>query len=336
MMRSLVKNKAFMVGFLFVFVLIIASLTHSVFFDSVIPQKQVIYDEDGATPLYSAPFSPSFQFPLGTDRYGYDMFYKIIQGAKFTISLTFIVSFFTLIFSFGLGIIYGLWRSNAKKGFSIFSSAFYFVPQSIIAYNILHPVLWEGPDGFETTLTERIIFQLCILILISIPTTSVLIGNEIGRIMKEDFIESSRTLGGNRLHILRKHVWIHLKPKLLIIFTQLIIQTLLVIAHLGLFKLYFGGTEVCYGPMCDPPKTLSNEWSGLLGMYYFELRLAKWLFIGPLTFFALTILSLNFVLIGLKQVMQNQNQHVKTNNKIKDSGGVVKRNKLDFRLIRNS
>lgn len=68
------------------------------------------------------------------------------------------------------------------------------------------------------------------------------------------------------------------------------------------------------------PASNSNEWSGLLGTYYYQLKLAPWLVFFPVMSFALVILAFNFMAEGLKRATyqmtgRKRGKRIEKNNK---------------------
>ncbi|WJV29808.1 hypothetical protein QTG56_01165 [Rossellomorea sp. AcN35-11] len=55
-----------------------------------------------------------------------------------------------------------------------------------------------------------------------------------------------------------------------------------------------------------PPKPIVNEWSGLMAMNFNELFNAWWIFMVPMLFFSLTILSLNGITKGLEGMVSSE------------------------------
>ncbi|MGR3764348.1 hypothetical protein [Rossellomorea sp. NS-SX7] len=286
-----------------ILVLMISSLIYNLGPEKVIPQTIIDYDENGKI-SGGAPFPPSLQIPFGTDREGFHIGYKLLEGAGVTLGSAILISLISFSLAFGIGVIGGFTKLRIKAVSHKFFTSFYFIPQSIIAYNILYPVLWEPVQGFTTTLPERIIIEILVLAIIVTPTTAILISNETEQILGEEFITSARVLGGSPLLIFHKHLIPHLKIRLFVIYPKVVIQILLVIAHLGFFTLYFGGTDVCYEPFCDPPKPIIQEWSGLMGTSYQELGLSWWIFMGPMICFAITILLLNGITKCIEGLME--------------------------------
>ncbi|MGD6969061.1 ABC transporter permease [Rossellomorea vietnamensis] len=283
----------------FVVLMVGGSLVFNNIFEGEIPQTTLKFDESGNL-IGGAPFKPSLDFPFGTDRNGYDMFFKVLQGAQYTLGAAILISILSFLISFVFGIAGGFRNSRSKYVTQSILTSFYFIPQSIIAYNVLYPLLWETSAGFQTTFTERVMWQIVTLALITVPTTAILISNETREILQKEFILSARVLGGSKFFLFRKHLLPHLKMRLFIIFPKIIIQALLIIAHLGFFTLFFGGTDVCYEPFCDPPKPFVQEWAGMMAMNYKDLFNASWIFMVPMLFFSLTILSLNGITKGLE------------------------------------
>lgn len=287
---------------LFIVVLVGWSLIFNVT-DGEIPNTFVQYDDEGRI-IGDAPFPPSADFPFGTDREGDNLFYKVLEGAQYTIGAAIIISLLSFVLSFVIGVAGGFTGSRAKKWTQSVFTSFYFIPQSIIAFNILYPLLWEPPQGFETSFIERVVWQSLTLAVITAPTTAILLSNETREILDKEFVTSARVLGGSRFFLFRKHVLPHLKLRLFIVFPKITIQVLLIIAHLGFFDLFFGGTDVCYGLACDPPKPFVQEWASIMSMSFVELTNAWWIFIIPMTFFALTILALTGIARGLEGLLE--------------------------------
>ena len=189
-----------------------------------------------------------------------------------------------------------------NRYFAGFSNAFHYMPVVIICYLLLNGVLMGvgTPPVFPNSFIVRVLFELTILILVALPATSMLIGNDVRVILSNEYIASSGLLGGNRRHILKKHVWLHMKPKLGIYLVEQIVQVLILLCHLGLINLFFGGTTTVKLRGVDIYLSISNEWSGLIGKSYNKLIVSPWMALVPLVMFAITILAFNLILEGLK------------------------------------
>lgn len=310
MVRALFKHRLFLSGFLFVFLLVVASVVHSVFFDGTIPRSVYHYNDQGIL-TDALPLSPAKAPPLGTDLMGSEMLYKLLMGAKYTIGIAVIAGALRIAVSFILGMFYGNFLTRFSKYVAWFVNSFYYLPVSLLCYVLLHNMLlsYGVPPKFEYSFVERAGFEFFVLTLVALPTTSLLIGNQIQEIYKNEFITGVKTLGGSRLHILRKHVLPHLWPSLLVQFVQQIVQVLVLLIHLGLFKVLFGGTKYVKGYGFF---SVSSEWSGILGNSYDAFyTLHYWIPLEALGAFTFTILAFNFIVKGLEDVLLNDDYRLR-------------------------
>ena len=92
---------------------------------------------------------------------------------------------------------------------------------------------------------------------------------------------------------------------------QQFIQVLIVLSHLGVLNLFFGGTFVDYGAG-GPPKSMYYEWSGLVGTYFRSLNFHPWIALVPIGFFTLTILAAQLMLNGIKKASEQVEEEKKT------------------------
>ncbi|QAS53264.1 ABC transporter permease subunit [Halobacillus litoralis] len=301
------RNIKFLTGFIIIAGTVIVSVVYSMTADPLIDQYFQIYDENDRL-VSASPHTPEFVF-LGTDALGYSVFDQLLAGAKYTILFALIIAFLRLTVGFALAIPYTFFLpGKVQRVFEKLVDGMHFLPLTIIAYLLLRPVLWMPPGGFTTTETERILYQGIILTILAVPLVVTLFGNEMKLIMKEEYVTSTKVLGGSSVHLLWKHLLPHLSPRMGIVFGQQFIQTLLIFIHLGVFEIYFGGTKVSYDPlMGDPPLSTTYEWSGLIGAAKNSLMTGRWWLIIPaLLSFVIIILSMQLIIQGIKEIQQKR------------------------------
>ncbi|KZE67564.1 hypothetical protein AWM68_19060 [Fictibacillus phosphorivorans] len=295
MIKMIWRQPFFLAGFLFVFSLLAFSLYHHFVMGNAIYENQIIYE--GIKPIDKAPFEPSREYWFGSDRMGADLFYQIISGAKYTLGIAFVASFLRIILSYVGGILL-LSAGKALPFIKGLGQSFYYIPSALLIFVIVWPII--ASDQF--TFWEKVYFELLLIVMIAVPNTAILIKEEINLIQREEFITSAKLMGGGKFRILFKHVMPHLWPKLVLMYLQQVIAVLLLLAHLGILGLFFGGTVYReYGPEFEIPVSVSNEWSGLLGGYYYQMRLAPWLVFFPVMSFAAVIMAFNFMAEGIKR-----------------------------------
>ncbi|WP_066099014.1 ABC transporter permease [Bacillus sp. SJS] len=309
-MRRLWREKKFVAGFVFLALLLLLSIGNTIFNNGDISQARLSFGEKG-TVLAKPPYAPSVQNLLGTDVYGYDMLHIIIQGAKYTIGIALLITIIRMVCSYITGAVISTYFPKGIPLLRVITEPFTIVPQLLIAYFILLNVLWMPDEGFPNPFWERALFEVFILSIIAIPALTLYMADQMRSFWKMDFIESSKTLGGSQTHIF----WRHIRPSTfgssVLLFIQQFIQVLSLLAHLGVLELFFGGT-MTDAIMTDPPKTLSYEWSGLIGDSYPLIRYYPWIPLTVIVFFTLTILAVNMMLSSAEKVF-NLRQQIPSN-----------------------
>ncbi|WP_052158800.1 ABC transporter permease subunit [Halobacillus sp. BBL2006] len=301
------KNIKFVAGFLVIVGMLVTSVIYTMTADPLIEKFLHIKNEEGRL-VSAAPHSPEYVF-LGTDVLGYSIFDQLLVGAKYTILFALVIAFLRMIIGFLLAIPFVFFLPDKiQRGIERIVDGMHYLPMTIIAYVLLAPVLLMPPSGFATTETERIIFQGVILTLLAVPLIITLFGNEMKLIMQEEYVISTKVLGGSSLHLLWKHLLPHLSSRMGVVFGQQFIQTLLIFIHLGVFNIFFGGTKRSFDPMMpDPPQSTTYEWSGLIGSSKDSLMTGRWWLIIPaLACFMILILAMQLIIQGIKEVQHRR------------------------------
>jgi peptide/nickel transport system permease protein len=311
MLVYLFKRKRFVISFLFLSTLIIASILNTVLNDGNIRQTQFRADANGNL-IDRAPYPPFTLYILGSDAYGYDLGHVLIEGAKWTIGIVLVVALLRII----LSLIVSSFVFSLKPGlFNVIKSIFEpfsVVPQTIIAFFILFSVLWRPGDGFHTSFWERAGFETIVLVLLAVPNLTIHLANEMRIVEKDAFIEAAKTLGAGKMRIFFKHIVPHVYEKWILLFGQQFIQSLTLLAHLGFMGLFFGGT---IPPSDDgtPPRSVSFEWSGVIGGDISYLYSYSWIVLVPIGFFVATAISVALINDSFKSYFHSEErQQVRT------------------------
>ncbi len=298
-----------MAGFLFLSVLMLLSIGNTLFNDGEIRRDAFLSDENG-TIIAAPPYPPFTVFPLGSDLEGYDLLHMMIEGAKITIGIALMIAVLRIALGLLIGSLLGMYARRWIAPFEKIFSSFTLIPLSLVAAFLLHNVLMMQPDGFENPFWQRALFEVFILTIYAVPTLAIFQANEIKRLHDEDFMEAASVLGGGPRHKMKVHIFPHLKENLMQLSIQQFIQVLIVLSHLGVLNLFFGGTYVDYGGG-GPPKSMYYEWSGLVGVYIRSLNFHPWIALVPIAFFTLTILAAQLMLNGLKKADEQANEEKK-------------------------
>ncbi|MBJ8206492.1 peptide ABC transporter permease, partial [Bacillus cereus] len=74
-------------------------------------------------------------------------------------------------------------------------------------------------------------------------------------------------------HRVKNHVWPHVLPSFFLLDAQQFVSTLLLLLHLGLLYLFFGGT-IIFG---TEAVSVTKEWTGLIGQNFRHLTTHTWI-----------------------------------------------------------
>ncbi|MBH0230545.1 ABC transporter permease [Halobacillus yeomjeoni] len=296
------KNMKFLMGFSIIFIILCSSIVYTLTADPLIEKFYHITDESGKL-VSAAPHTPEYVF-LGTDALGFSIFDQLMVGAKYTIAFAAIIAFLRMILGFLFAVPFVFFLPlKVQKVMGKLIDSLHFLPMTIIALLLLRPVLMMPLDtGFETSEMERILYQGVILTLLAVPLVMTLFGNEFKLLMREEYVASTKILGGSSLHLLWKQLLPHLSARMGVIFGQQFIQTLLIFIHLGVFNIFFGGTKI---NRRDPPTSTTFEWSGMIGSAKDSLMTGRWWLIIPVLLgFMVLIVSMQMIIQGIKEVQQ--------------------------------
>ena len=308
MIKGLVRNKTFLIGFSFVSILLVLSMANTLFNDGNIRTVSVIMD-DNANLVDAPPYEPfTHGFIAGSDSGGKDLLHMVIHGAKFTIGIAFIIAVLRILFSMVFGAVLGVYFQKYIRWFEKIFDPITVIPLTLVAFMVLYRVMVYDGMGSPFSFWERAMFEIAILTFYAVPTLTIYQANEIKKLHQEDFMEAALVLGGSKWHKLRVHILPHLKENLFIILMQQYIQVLVVLAHLGVLGIFFGGT---FMDSDGKAYSVSYEWSGLIGDTYSRMVTYPWQPLVPILFLGLTILSAQMMLNGFKEVMNNKPLYVK-------------------------
>ncbi|MGH0496485.1 peptide/nickel transport system permease protein [Bacillus wiedmannii] len=283
------RDVRFWIGITFLSVLMIVSIGYTVFFDGNIRELTMMYNEKGE--LEAAPFSPSDKFWFGSDVKGRDLVQLIIEGAKWTVGASIIIAILRVIVGGGIGLLLGMYGKRSFPVIASFFDPFSIVPMVMISYFMLNEVLTFDSGAEVVPLYLRVAFQIIVLVCLAVPTVMLYVAQEVKRIKKEEFMLAATVLGGSKWQRLRRHIWPHMLPSFLLLVAQQFVSVLLLLLHLGILKLFFGGT-ILFGLDAD---SVTKEWTGLIGQNFRYLTTHTWIVLIPIAFYSMTILSGNLI-----------------------------------------
>lgn len=212
---------------------------------------------------------PSIAHPLGTDHLGRDMLARLAHGARLTLGLGALCVLAAGLGGAGLGLLAAWTPGWADRGLSLLADAVLALPGLLLILLLaaLAPGRpWAIALGIALTLGVEM-FRF---------TRAAARG-----LLAEPAVEASRLLGFGPLHVLRRHVWPELWPRL---------------ATLGAFGLATAVTALAtlgfIGSGFRPP---TPEWGTMMAELVPYWREAPWLILQPAALLCLTVAGLQLL-----------------------------------------
>jgi len=306
------RSKLFLFGFSIISILLLASILYSLVFHDQIPIAPILYDSSGKQ--IPAPYSWSVYPPLGVDNFGRNIALVMLVGVKYTILAGIVITMLRVIPSIFFGFIIHFYLHKIERPIKYIADSINYFPTTLLVFLLLGWLSKERISYGESPLSfwGLIFIYILVLSIVSIPSVSVLIANEIRLINKMEFIECSRTLGASSGRIIRKHIKPFLVPQLFIISIREFIQTLILMAHIGVLGIFLGGYEYkedIFGG--SQLLTQSNEWAGAIGMWWYYLwTIYPWIAYIPVVLMTLLIIATKCILDGLQHVLSTDERVV--------------------------
>ncbi|QHW34799.1 ABC transporter permease [Paenibacillus rhizovicinus] len=293
-------NKTLLAGLLITLVMIGASLFGTYFAPhDLSDQVKVSYEVDanGTGSLTVPPLPPSADYPLGTDKYGYDLLAKMLAGAPYTI-------FGAIAVAFGRVAIGGLW--GMLRGF--FGSGTSSRADRLPIWNVLNGlpifiIVWMIMIGITMNPSvspfSMSVILAAVLTIVGIPSVAATMKEKTMAVREKQFVLSAKSIGAGPWTIVRTHVFPHMKESFVILFVQEVVLALGLFGQLAIFNIFVGGTTQYFDPVEYVSRT--NEWSGLIGQARDNLFYYQWMLFIPLAAYVAFILGFHLISVGLEK-----------------------------------
>ncbi|WP_462406612.1 ABC transporter permease subunit [Gracilibacillus sp. Marseille-QA3620] len=306
------KSKRLWAGIFFFVFLIIGSFLYTIYGDQTSNASNLLMYDDQGELVGKAPFSPIEKPPFGSDSSGVSLGEKVLDGAKYTLIIVFVTVTMQMIISSIIGLILAVYEPRLSDWIRKCFAVFYYIPPIIWVFVFSYP-LFTNIELFGGNMIKAVFYQMLVLVMVFLPTFSVYLCEEVRLFLRKDYIISAKVLGASKWHLIRKHVFPYMKRKLVLLFIQQSSQLMMLLVQMGFFSLIIGGSIISYDMFTDTTiiTSLSNEWSGLIGIDRNKIWTAPWIITAPMVMFALSILVLNMMRDGIdKQVRQETNNGI--------------------------
>ncbi len=266
MVRRLLRHKAFVVGAgLFLVISLVA-----IFADLIAPS-------DPSRMAVRFRFRPpSAEHWFGTDNLGRSQFSRIVYGARLSLGIGLAVVIMNAVFGVALGAASGYFKRLDNILMRVTDALMAF-PPVLLALGIAAAL---GPSSLTAAIALAAVY---------IPRTARIVRASVLVVREMEFVQAAMAMGAGNFRILRKHVL----PNCL---APLIVQLTFVFA----FAVVTEATLSFLGLGSPPP---TPTWGNMIAEGRQYIRDAAWITLIPGIALALTVLSLNLLGDGLRDVL---------------------------------
>lgn len=265
-LRRLLRHRAFLAGaVLFGFVLLVA-----IFAD-------VLATSDPTKLSVRNRFKPpSWEHPFGTDNVGRSQLSRIIHGARISLGIGFAVVVLNAIFGVMLGAAAGYFRKLDNILMRVADALMAF-PAVLLAIAIAAAL---GPSSMTAAIALSVVY---------IPRTARIVRASVLVVRETEYVQAAKAMGASHLRIIFKHVL----PNCL---APLIVQLTFIFAYAVLTE-----AVLSYLGLGAAPPT--PTWGNIIAEGRDYIREAAWITLIPGMFLAITVLGLNLLGDGLRDVL---------------------------------
>ena len=219
---------------------------------------------------------PGEAFLFGTDNFGRDIFSRLCFGARLSLGIGFAVVIVNGFFGTAIGLIAGYFR-RADEWLMRVMDALMAFPAVLLALAIAAAL---GPSAANAVIALSVVY---------IPRTARIVRATVLVVREMDYVQAARAFGGRDLWIILRHIL----PNSL---APLIVQLTFIFAYAVLAESILSFLGV--GP---PPPT--PTWGNMIAEGKDYIREAWWIAMFPGLAICLTVLGLNLLGDGLRDVL---------------------------------
>ena len=219
---------------------------------------------------------PSWQYLMGTDEYGRDVFSRVIYGSRVSIFVGAGVVLFSTFAGTLIGLFAGYFRRIDNSLMRVMD-AFMAFPSILLAIAILAAL---GPNIGNVIVALAIVYT---------PRTARVVRGAVLSVREEAYVESARAIGLGNLRIMFRYILPNVMAPLIVQAT--FILALSILAEAGLSFIGAG----------TPPPTPS--WGNILSDGRPHMYRAAWMTIFPGIFIMISVLGLNIFGDGLRDLL---------------------------------
>ncbi|HYK72317.1 MAG TPA: ABC transporter permease [Pseudoneobacillus sp.] len=249
-----------------------------------------------------APYGPSSDFLLGSDRNGRDLLSLLIVGTRPTLSFVLSVCLLRYLIAVPIGLLIS--NPNGPSFLRVFiqtwSKMASYVPTIFI-------IILLANSPFVLFSDNRTIWLIVLIAFLEIGRVSDFISSYIEKIKSEDYISAGIMVGNRFSGLVKRYFWPHTLPQIVINFSLDISRTIFLIGQLGIFSIFISHVVAMAGYDTFNIINTSITWPMLLTNVIQDIRIYPWIPFWTSIFIAFSSFSFYLISEGLRKKTQNPN-----------------------------
>lgn len=201
---SVLRNRPAMIGIGVIVLLLIASRSQPLLYDTIWAHDPNIYRPVAGYDLQSThPAGPSLRHLLGTDPLGRDLLSMLLFTLRASLTLGLVSAATIGLSGLAFATLGAVWRGRVDRLLGHVSDAVLLLPAPIFV--ILYGVI--RPDDFDP-LRIGLIYG----VLTGVSSAAIVLRSHAISVLAKPFVDAGRVAGGSRWHLIRVHLLPHLLP----------------------------------------------------------------------------------------------------------------------------
>jgi oligopeptide transport system permease protein len=230
--------------------------------------------------LSKARQKPSAEAWFGYDAQGYDVYTRTVYGARASVSVGILATFFSLIFGAAVGIIAGYRGGWLDSVIGRVAEIFLAIP--LLLGGILF--LYTFPNDVDTPFAVAVGKVALVIAILAWPTITRLMRSSVLQVKPNDYVQAARALGASPWRIINSHILPNSVASVIVVST----------INLGVFIAIEASLSFLGVGLQPPVISWGNMISDASGLGL--IRIAPHMLVFPSLFLSLTVLS--FIMLG--------------------------------------
>ncbi|WP_158701585.1 ABC transporter permease [Lentibacillus sp. Marseille-P4043] len=299
MIRKWKRNPALVLGILMVTFLLTISIfgRYFPFVDDSLSDILYILD-DNQKPVIP-PYSPSWEFPFGTDGEGRDLLSLLTMGAGATLALIFFISLIRYIIAIPLAV----FAANRVRFFRGLLAGWNQLLSGVPTIFIVMLLVLLPPILFTSA---RPFFLVLVIALVEVGRVGKIFEEELLVISKKAYVESGVMVGCSPFQLFRRYYYPQISGQIIVNFCNGLGRTLFLLAQLGFVSIFVSQAFVQLESGAMTFVNTSDTWPILLTDITHTIRTAPWIPFFATLAITFTILSFYVLSEGLLRYFQRR------------------------------